>query len=516
MNRFVRNFEALDATEPYDVCIAGAGIVGTVLGIRLVRAGLRVLLIDSAPSASRDDALWRLAHETAGKAGHRLAPLPRRIGGGSHYWEGVCERLDPGDFRVHPYNQRSNPWPIGYAELEPHYRAAEQLFRVRQAPAAPGRRLPQSAPEQSDPAFAALLRRHGIDAKGAARATPGRGRRKFTVSAELLPEFVSSRTGTLASGITVTRFRADANGRVIGAVCRTADGTSKTARAITYVVAAGALETPRLLLMSRSQRFPRGIGNDHDRVGRGFTDQAVIRAHGRIERLGRRPRGSAPLHTEQFHQMFRRDGLGAVHPFFERIGTLAEASRIGRAGWRECLADAAQRREPVSLTCRIETMPADENRVTLSAASLDAFGDPCARLLFDYSAEDLELIGRTRTWLDRWLERLGATGRSQDEIEWAGSLAGTCRMGADPRTSVCDSMLRVHSSPNLYVCGAETLPRGGAVPPALTVAALAHRLAEHITARARWCARATPKPTRTPAPTTIAAPIPLVRRRPQP
>jgi choline dehydrogenase-like flavoprotein len=152
----------------------------------------------------------------------------------------------------------------------------------------------------------------------------------------------------------------------------------------------------------------------------------------------------------------------------------------------------------------------------LSPSAPDLLGDPDARLVFDYSAEDLELITRTRAWLARWLERLGPTGSAQSEIEWAGSPSGTCRMGADPRNSVCDSTLRVHSSPNAYICGAAAFPRGGAVPPALTVAALAHRLADHITARARWCARATTKPKRAITPATVAAPIPLIRRRPQP
>jgi len=515
MSTRVRNLDALDATEPYDVCIAGAGIAGTVLGVSLVRAGLRVLLVESA--LRKPGGVPRAAaHEPAGGARHGTPPSRRRFGGEPHVWHGICERLDPVDFRVHPYNRRSNPWPLGYSDLEPHYRAAERMLRVRQTPSAPGRPLPPCLPEGADTALAALLRQHGIDAKGVARATPGRGRKTFTMSSELLPEFVASRTGTLVSGVTLTRLRTDGNGRVVGAVCRTADGTSKTARADIYVLAAGALETPRLLLLSRSPRFPRGLGNDFDRVGRGFTDQALIIAAGRIEGLGRRPRASAPLHTEQFHQLFRRDGLGAVHPFFERLGRPREACRGGADGWWKRLADAARRCETLSLACRIETAPADDNRVTLSAASLDAFGDPRARLAFEYSAEDLELIARTRAWLERWLERLGAAAAAQDEIEWAGCPAGTCRMGADPRTSVCDSTLRVHATPNLYVCGAEALPRGGAVPPALTVAALAHRLAEHIAARVRWCARATAKPARPAAAATVAAPIPLVRRRPQP
>ena len=323
MKRFVRNFAALDATEPYDVCIVGAGVAGTVLAVELVRAGLHVLLVESSSSPSGGVERPSSSYETSGSAGRRAQPAGSRIDK-SHDWHGVCERLDPADFRAHPYNRQSNPWPICYADLEPHYRAAERAFRVRQAPPTPGRHLPRSAHKDADQAFAALLRRHGIDAKGAAHATPGdgektarpapgaahatpgAGRAVVSPSRELLPEFVAARTGTLVSGVTVTRLRTDGHGRVIGAVCRTADGVGKTARAQTYVVAAGALETPRLLLLSRSQRFPLGVGNDFDRVGRGFTDQAVIAAQGSIAYLGRRSSCPAPLHTEQFHQILRR------------------------------------------------------------------------------------------------------------------------------------------------------------------------------------------------------------------
>jgi len=205
-----------------------------------------------------------------------------------------------------------------------------------------------------------------------------------------------------------------------------------------------------------------------------------------------------------------------VHPFFERSVGLVDAWRTGPDGWRARLADTVNRREAITLECRIEIAPADDNRVMLSPTSRDSVGDARARIVFEYSAEDLELIARTRAWLDRWLERLGAAPRPQHDIEWAGCVTGTCRIGVDPRTSVCDATLRVHSTPNLYVCGAATFPRGGAVPPTLTVAAFAHRLAEHIAARARWCARARSKTPRKPAPVALATPIPLARYRPQP
>lgn len=518
MSRLASNFEALDATEPYDVCVIGSGIAGSVLGLRLTRAGLRVLLIESGVARSR----WGLeprthdaAIELEGDADYSIAGGHRRVGGASNVWAGVCERFAPVDFAAPPYGRGASAWPLRYADLEPHYRAAEQLFRVRELAAPRGGTVRAQRPERADRTFAALLRRHGVDARGLAVATPGDGARRFNTARELLPEFVASRYGTLVSGVTATRLRTDRNGRVVGATCRAPDGASKTARAHTYIVAAGALETPRLLLLSRSQRFPRGLGNDHDRVGRGFNDHAVVTVHAALEeRAAGWLAAPHPLHTEQFHQTFRRHGLGAIHPLF------GQSARLGRLNGPPLLPAApgapALRRGTLAIACRVEIKPSDGNRLTLSPTAVDGFGDPCGRLIFNYSEDDLELIRRTRAWLGRWLDRFGARALAEARTGWAGNTIGTCRMGTDLRTSVCDATLRVHASPNLYLCGAETFPTGNAVPPALTVAALANRLADHVIARARWCARASARPPRrTPAPAAAAA-IPLVRRRPQP
>src|SRR5690606_6606455 len=328
---------------------------------------------------------------------------------------------------------------------------------------------------------------------------------------------VVARAGTLATGVTATRLSTDGNGRVVGALCRAPDGTGKTARAKSYVIAAGAIETARLLLLSRSQRCPLGLGNERDRVGRGFADQAVVTAYGRLPRAAGWPTRSLPLHSEEFHRLFRREGLGSIHPFVRSIGPLEDARRLD-AGVLGRLAAvlAAWRRLSLAVSCRVEILPAETNRIGLSLAARDAFGDPIARVDFNYSQEDLRLIAKVRAWLDRWLDRFGALETTQGEIDWADTPTGTCRMGSDPRTSVCDPNLRVHTTPNLYICGGAALPRGGALPTALTVAALASRLADHIAARARWCARSSTRPQRTAEARTVAAPIPLVRRRPQP
>lgn len=137
----------------------------------------------------------------------------------------------------------------------------------------------------------------------------------------------------------------------------------------------------------------------------------------------------------------------------------------------------------VYMGCQIEMKPVDANRVTLSDTRRDAFGDPIAHLVFNYSPEDRRLLEKVRELLHGWFDRLGATNRREIEVTWARHHVGACRMGADPRTSVCDPDLRVHACPNLYLAGCEVFPTGTGLPPVLTIAALAHRLGDHLVER---------------------------------
>jgi choline dehydrogenase-like flavoprotein len=363
-----------------------------------------------------------------------------------------------------------------------------------------------------------MIRRCGIAVRAPAVATPVGSARTFEIRDELLPEFLESRNGAFVSGVTATRLRADRNGRIVGVTCRTLDGGRKLARAHSFVLACGGVQSARLLLLSKSQRFPRGIGNDHDRVGRGFNDHALIAVSGYLPKhaLFHKPREA---HASHCYRAFRRNGLGAVQPVFSQTPRIARLiSNHEAADWpRQALRALQAPFDPVlEIAGHIETKPLDSNRVSLSRSCSDPFGDPAAHLHFAYSSEDRHLIRKTRELLNRWLIRIGAQiGKETDEVAWAGNAIGTCRMGPDPGSSVCDPTLRVHATPNLYLCGAETFPSGSALPPALTIAAFAHRLADHVIARARWCSRAPTTRQPRPVPTAAAPAVALLRRRPQ-
>ena len=122
---------------------------------------------------------------------------------------------------------------------------------------------------------------------------------------------------TLVSGLTVTRLLADAQRRIVGAEACALDGTSRRARARLFVVACGGIETPRLLLLSRCEAAPEGIGNAHDRVGRGFNEHPGVNFYGKL----RHTRATLdPRHklgrSHQYYDELRPEGLGSVLPVF--------------------------------------------------------------------------------------------------------------------------------------------------------------------------------------------------------
>ena len=493
MSGLVNNLEALDSTEPYDVCIIGSGMAGSVLGVRLVQAGLRVLMLESGNTLRHwlmDSRMKQLAaYEFTGDTDYPLERTTGRlVGGNSNFWTGRCERFQPSDFEHHPYTPPQNPWPIRYADIERYYERAEQTMRVRGGKLSehmPPRRhdLP-FPPRPNITALKKLMAKCGVVVDDSPTATPAHGFRFFKMHKEHLPQFTNSPNGTLVSGVNVTRLHHDEHGRITSATCKTLDGVQKTARARTFIAACGGLQTPRLLLLSKSDMFPNGIGNNHDRVGRGFNEHAGVNIYAKVphnrytiwpkHKIGR---------THQFYEMFRPEGLGSIHPVFIQsylfphhlvAYKLADIPRhIGKILSRMVKAT-------IYMGCQIEMKPIDDNRITLSRTMKDPLGDPSAHLIFNYTEEDRRLIERVRELLHTWFDKLGATDREEIDVTWARHHVGACRMGERAETSVCDPDLRVHDCPNLYLAGCEVFPTGTGLPPVLTIVAMVHRLADHL------------------------------------
>lgn len=488
------DLSALDRREPYDVCVIGTGPAGAIVANDLVERGFRVVLLESGATAGRFDVSGLDVYRNAGAVDYPLAASrTRALGGTTDKWTGRCLRLRPLDFEAHAYTPAGSGWPFGYEDLEPYFTRAERTLRVRggepaplAAPRAQGYPLPE---EQDAGGLRQLLRRAGIEIESTPKSTGLRGPGPLRVARDLLPSFRASATGTLVCGATVVRLRVGAGGVVDGAEVRNLDGEQGTARARFYALAAGGIETPRLLLLSPSPTSPRGIGNRRDRVGRGFTDHPSYRFHGRVRHTWRTVWPLYELaYSPQFCDSFKRRGLGTIDLGFIRSWVFPDdvaELRAGRGG--EALGAILGRASAAELliSALIELRPADHNRVTLEPDLVDRFGSPAAKLSFSLGADDERTLGETRALVARIFADLGASAVAERPLVWAHHHTGTCAAGDDPATSVVDADLRVHESPNLFLVGSSVFVTAGAANPTLTIAALAHRLADHLTARLR-------------------------------
>jgi choline dehydrogenase-like flavoprotein len=490
--------DALDASEPYDVCIVGSGFAGTVLASGLAQHGVRTLVLESGGSLARwlaDPRLKQLAAYTvSGNAGYPTTRTKARArGGNSNFWTGRCERFHPSDFERHAYTPPENPWPIGYPDLEPYYERAERTLRVRGGP--PSSHAPprlQALPRRGSSNLSSLrsiLAEAEVTIDDSPTATPRHAIRFFRLHKELIPELLASPYVSLVSGLTVTRLLMDGERRIASVEARALDGTTKQARARLFVVACGGIETPRLLLLSRSEAAPRGIGNTHDRVGKGFNEHPGVNFYAKL----RHSRATLdPRHklgrSHQFYDELRPEGLGSVLPVFIQSWVfpnhLIHPKLSDLSGSLRALAGRATR-PTLYIGATIEMLPRDENRVSLLENARDRFGSPLAHLSFGFADEDLRTLERTKKLIQGIYERLGAEHLEEGELTWSRHHIGTCRMGDDLRTSVADRNLRVHDCPNLYLSGSETFVTGAAVPPVLTIVALAHRLCDQLLERLR-------------------------------
>lgn len=489
--------DALDTAEPFDVCIIGSGPTGTIIGKSLVENGIRTVILEAGSSMFNwltDAQIKQYADfESTGNADypekHTKASL---LGGTANFWTGRCERFHPSDLEPHAYTPPENPWPITYDDLDPYYEQAERIMRVRgnsqRSSYAPPRKTPLPLPQTKDISFLTeLLSNIDVEVDDSPTAIPTKTIRFFKVQKEILPGFIASPNLVLVTGAIVRRLVSDADKSIVGAEVQSFTGEKKVVRARIYVLAAGGIGAPRLLLMSQSEHHPNGIGNAYDRLGRGFNEHPAVNFYAQISHQRKTIYPLSKIaRTHQFYSTYRSEGLGSIMPVFRQSWILPHHNmplKISKIPHNMLAIAQRLLHATFYIGVVIEMKISDSNRVTLSTQKKDSFGDPLARVHLDYMDEDLALLERSRELVRDLYARVGASNIYEDQITFSRHLQGTCRMGGDPKTSVVDTDLRMHESPNLYISGSEVFVTGGAMQPTLTIAAFAFRLGEHLVKR---------------------------------
>ncbi|MCP4205174.1 MAG: GMC family oxidoreductase [bacterium] len=449
----------------YDLCIIGSGFAGTYLGLRAVDSGLRTVIVEAGSRPRRGGSLESLEESFKFRSrGATSYPVNGTraiaVGGASRHWGGVTTRLWPEDFRMKSEFGRLIDWPIAFDDLVSYYCESERLLLAKGYPTVTGAEPSRncSYPQEKDGAYRDPGVR--IEGKGVAYFPVAHSRRGGNYALKLLdeeiPSFVQSDLGTLIEDQQVTNI-VTLDGETIDHVeLRGLAGRSGKLHARAFVVAAGVVESARLLLASESSWFPNGLGNRHAQVGHYFNVHPSLQTKFDLRSDLDLPAGhhrTCSLNTE-----YRQEGINACQL---QLDVLAN----GAARWK----------------AQPEIEPNYESYVTLSKTLTDVNGVPLPELHFGYSEQDQRTLERNYLSLEAAKRELAAPGGNvKDHDRWRAHPAGTCRMSFDEETGVVDRDNRVFGLDNLYVSGACTFPTSGTANPTNTVVAMTLRLADHI------------------------------------
>lgn len=543
-----------------DAVIVGSGAGAGPLALRLSQAGWNVLVLEKGPRYTpadyRHDELlfaerpgfWTprveddphvLVDHTAGDARPVLSTLgwiACCVGGGTEHMGATLYRFHPDDFRLRrrfgEYLEVAD-WPYGYDELEPWYAMAEWEVGISGEGGANPHEGPRSRPYPMPPLpchpLAARLdeaaRRLGVHAFPTPRAINSRpygGRpacsdcdfcagygcptgARGTSGWALLARAEATGRCTVRANAMVTEVTVGRDGLASGCVYLDAEGTEHRVRARLVCVCASAVESARLLLRSRSPRFPQGLANGSGRVGRHLHLHAASAGRGRFRR-DRHPAALLDARTSilgrsVMDHYFLPAGVsdfpkgGLLRFDMERPNPIGGAQRAargedGRLLWGEPLARRVREHfrdwREVEFEVFQEFIPNAGTRVELDPAVTDRWGLAAARLhLFEP-----EHHRRAGAWVtERGLELLRAAGADEVAARGIGYTVkvmahGTCRAGTDPATSVLDGFCRAHEVPNLFVVDGSFIPTAGGAPSTLTILANSFRTAAYILDRA--------------------------------
>ena len=530
--------------------IIGSGAGGGPLALALSEADLDVLVLEKGPRHRPED---YPADELANQRHRFFLPYldgephtvvtpkttrPMRtelgwiatcVGGGTVHMGAYLYRFHPDDFRMRsrfgPVEELAD-WPFGYDELEPYYTLAEREMGVAglaglnpfEGPRSGPYPLPPLDSHPVTPWLEEACRKRGLHPFPTPRSInsrPYQGRpacvycnacagygcrvdAKGSAASALLPRAEATGRCEIRPECMVKEVTVDRQGRASGCVYLDRDGREHEVRARLVFVCASAVESARLLLLSRSPRFPDGLANGSGLVGRHLQFHGVTMGHGRL-RIGDRPELASwhPfLGVSAMDHYFLPDGVsplakgGLLRFDMETAAPLAAAEMLATgpapALWgmelKGRLREHFREHRTVGFEVFHDFLPNDRTFVELDPEVKDRWGLPVARIHLDVP-EHHRVAG---SWLlDRGFEILDDLGAVDLRPTSVGGTSaylvhGTCRMGRDPRISVLNEHCRTHEVPNLYVVDGSFMPTSGGAAPTLTILANSFRVADHV------------------------------------
>ncbi|HUB44584.1 MAG TPA: GMC family oxidoreductase [Acetobacteraceae bacterium] len=507
-------------TETVDFLIVGTGAGGGTLACRLAEAGFSVIGLDAGPwfrpleDFASDESEQTKLYWTDDRISSGGNPVQlgsnnsgKAVGGSTVHFAMVSLRFRPEWFRSRTLLGYGTDWPVDWREMWSYYQEVEQALKISGPVSYPwGPKRPRYPYRAHELNAAALALAEGCEAMGIAwtetplatlSAPHGLAHpcvyRGFCVTGcstnAKQSALVTWIPRAVAAGAEIRdlamagRIEVNDAGRVTG-VQYHREGHWHFQKARNVVVAGYAIETPRLLLNSATDRYPDGLANGSGLVGHYFTVQPNQAVWGTSAREIRSYKGAPSLAlTEHWNYDDNKDFFGGY--CYMSQGPLpqlwANTLANGRGLWGDRLMAAMQDyNHQVGLKIVGEMLPQERNRVTL-ADETDQYGLPIARVEYTWCDNDRALIDHSLKFMTQAMQAIDCRdiwSQTDDTCH----MNGTARMGDDPRTSVVDTNCRCWDIPNLWICDGSVFPTVGGVNPSLTIQAIACRTADRIRA----------------------------------
>jgi choline dehydrogenase-like flavoprotein len=513
--------------DAYDVIIIGTGAGGGTLARHLAPSGKKILLLERGDWLPREPENWlaqnvfvdnRYVSEDTwyDENGKPFQPqIHYFVGGATKLYGAALYRLRREDFgELRHYDGVSPAWPISYDELEPYYTLAEQLYEVHgergEDPTEPPASAPYPFPAVShEPRIQQLAEDleaagyHPFHAPCGIRLLESNMPYSVCVRCQNCDGFPCAVHGksdadvlgvrpalehsnvTLLTNARAVKLETDESGATVTGVVVERDGATERYAADVVVVAAGAANTAKLLLMSANDKHPNGLANGSDQVGRNYmfhNSQAVL-----------------ALSNEENPTIFQKTlglndfylaGNGQDYPLgnIQMVGkSQAEMFRGEKPGETKLAPEWTLERvakHAIDFWLSTEDLPMPENRVTVDR---DGKVTLRYRSTNDVPKENLyhelkTVLGRLHMNPHHLLHRF-AYMKNEIPVAGVAHQAGTCRFGTDAATSVLNPECRAHEVDNLYVVDTSVFPSIGAVNPALTAMANSLRVGDRLLER---------------------------------